>query len=105
MNRTIAARSLRALLVACGVVGVLVVLVDWTGRVLGPGPIEILMPFVAVVVAAVGLGAAQPRIDRLVERITHHREVTPYSSLAAAAARIRAGVLEQALPGLAQVLA
>ncbi|OLT09074.1 hypothetical protein BJF90_44585 [Pseudonocardia sp. CNS-004] len=105
MNRTIAARSLRALLVACGVVGVLVVLVEWTGGILGHGPLEILMPFVALAVAAVGLGAAQPRIDRVVERITHHREVTPYSSLAAAAARIRAGVLEQALPGLAQVLA
>ena len=63
------------------------------------------MPFVAVVIAALGLGAAQPRIDRIVERVTHHREVTPYSSLAAAAARIRAGSLEKALPGLAQVLA
>ncbi|TWF79077.1 hypothetical protein FHX44_115003 [Pseudonocardia hierapolitana] len=105
MNRTIVARSLRALLVACGVIVVLVVVVEWSGRVLGPGPLEILMPFVAVVLAALGLGAVQPRIDRVVERLTHHREVTPYSSLAAAAARIRAGALEQALPGLAQVLA
>ncbi len=46
-----------------------------------------------------------PRIDALVGRLTHHREVTPYSALAEAAARIRAGSLEQALPGLAQVLA
>ena len=105
MNRMIVARLLRASLVACGVAAVLVVLVDWSGRALGHGPLEILMPFVAVVLAAVGLGAAQPRIDRLVERLTHHREVTPYSSLAAAAARIRAGALEEALPGLAQVLA
>jgi signal transduction histidine kinase len=105
MNRMIVARLLRASLVACGVAAVLVVLVDWSGRALRLGPLEILMPFVAVVLAAVGLGAAQPRIDRVVERLTHHREVTPYSSLAAAAARIRAGALEEALPGLAQVLA
>lgn len=105
MNRTIVARSLRAVLVACGVSVVLVVVVDWSGRALGHGPLEVLMPFVAVIVAVVGLGAVQPRIDRIVERVTHSREVTPYSSLAAAAARIRAGALEQALPGLAQVLA
>lgn len=105
MNRMIVARSLRALLVACGVAVVLVVLVDWTGRALGHGPLEILIPFVAVAMAAIALGAVQPRIDRIVERVTHHREVTPYSSLAAAAARIRAGALEEALPGLAQVLA
>jgi signal transduction histidine kinase len=105
MSRTIVARSLRALLVACGVAVVLVVVVDLSGRALGHGPLEILMPFVAVAMAAIGLGAVLPRIDRIVERVTHHREVTPYSSLAAAAARIRAGALEQALPGLAQVLA
>jgi hypothetical protein len=105
MNRTIVARTLRALLVACGVAVVLVVAVDWAAFALGPGPLEVLLPFMAVIIAAVALGAVQPRIDRLVERLTHHREVTPYSSLAAAAARIRAGALEQALPGLAQVLA
>jgi len=105
MNRTIVARSLRALLVACGVAVVLVVVVDWVGWVLGHGPLDVLIPFVAVVIAALGLGAAQSRIDRIVERVTHYREVTPYSSLAAAAARIRAGALEKALPGLAQVLA
>ncbi|HLU59293.1 MAG TPA: hypothetical protein VKZ81_27850 [Pseudonocardia sp.] len=105
MKRTIVARSLRASLVACGVAVVLVVMVDWSGRLLGHGPLEILIPFVAVVLAAIGLGAVQPRIDRVVERITHHREVTPYSSLAAAAARVREGALEEALPGLAQVIA
>ncbi len=105
MNRTIVARSLRALLVACGVAVVLVIVVDWVGWALGHGPLDVLIPFVAVVIAALGLGAAQSRIDRIVERVTHYREVTPYSSLAAAAARIRAGALEKALPGLAQVLA
>jgi signal transduction histidine kinase len=105
MNRTIVARLLRALLVACGVAVVLVVAIDWAALALGSGPLEVLLPFMAVILAAVGLGAVQPWIDRLVERLTHTREVTPYSALAAAAARIRAGALEQALPGLAQVLA
>ncbi|MHA6616883.1 sensor histidine kinase [Pseudonocardia sp. DLS-67] len=105
MSRTSVARSLRALLVACGVAVVLVVVVNWSARVVGHGALEVLTPFVAVVVAAVGLGAVQPWIDSIVERVTHHREVTPYSSLAAAAARIRGGALEKALPGLAQVLA
>jgi hypothetical protein len=105
MNRTIVARGLRALLVACGVAVVLVVVVDGAGVAFGDGPVEVLLPFVAVVLTAVGLGLVLPRIDHLVERLTHHREVTPYSSLAAAAARIRAGALDQALPGLAQVLA
>ena len=105
MNRTIAARMLRALLVACGVAVVLVAVVDGTTAVLGSGPLEVLLPFVVVMVVAVTLGLVLPRVDRLVERLTHHREVTPYSALAEAAARIRAGVLEEALPGLAQVLA
>jgi hypothetical protein len=53
----------------------------------------------------VGLGLVRPRVERLVGRLTHHSEVSPYSALAAAAARIREGSLEQALPGLAEVLA
>jgi signal transduction histidine kinase len=105
MNRTVVARLLRALLVACGVAVVLVVVVDGGTLVLGSGPLAVLLPFVTVAVIAVGLGIVLPRIDHVVERLTHHREVTPYSALAAAAARIRAGSLEQALPGLARVLA
>jgi signal transduction histidine kinase len=105
VRRTIVARLLRALLIACGVAAVLVVVVDWVALAFGTGPLEVLLPFVAVTLAAVGLGVVLPRIDHLVERLTHYRVVTPYSSLAAAAARIRAGALEQALPGLAQVLA
>ena len=105
MDRTIVAWLLRAVLIACGVAIVLVVAVDGVGLALGPGPLEVLLPFTAVALAAVALGAVQPRIDRIVEGLTHTREVTPYSALAAAAARIRAGVLEETLPGLAQVLA
>jgi signal transduction histidine kinase len=109
MNRTIVARVLRALLVACGVAVVLVVVVHGCGLVVGSAGVAsgltVLLPFLAVAISAVGLGVVLPRIDTMVERLTHHREVTPYSALAAAAARIRAGSLEQALPGLAQVLA
>ncbi|MEN3265301.1 hypothetical protein [Pseudonocardia sp.] len=109
MNRTIVARVLRALLVACGVAVVLVVVVGGGGLVAGSAGVAsgltVLLPFLAVAITAVGLGVVLPRIDTVVERLTHHREVTPYSALAAAAARIRAGSLEQALPGLAQVLA
>jgi hypothetical protein len=105
MNRTVVARALRALLVACGAAVVLVVIVDGVTPTAGSGTLGVLLPFVAVGLTAVALGLVLPRIDHLVERLTHTREVTPYSALAAAAARIRAGVLEQALPGLAQVLA
>jgi signal transduction histidine kinase len=104
MRRTIVARMLRALLVACGVAILLVLAVDGGGAVL-PGPLTLPLPFVAVAVAALGLGVVLPRLDRVVARVTHHRDVTPYSALAAAAARIGAGSLEEALPGLAQVLA
>lgn len=104
MKRMIAARLLRALLVACGV-AVVLVLVDAGTRALASGPLAVLVPFATVVVIVLGLGVVLPRVDGLVERLTHHREVTPYSALATAAARIRAGSLEQALPGLARVLA
>jgi signal transduction histidine kinase len=105
MNRMVVARMLRAVLLACGVGVVLVVVVDGAALLFGSAPLQVLLPFGAVAVTAAGLGLALPRIDRLVERLTHYREVTPYSSLAAAATRIREGALEQALPGLAQVIA
>jgi hypothetical protein len=105
MNRTITARLLRALLVACGAAAVLVVALGGAALVLGPGTLEVLLPFAAVMAIALGLGLVLPRIDQLVERLTHHREVTPYSALAETPTRIRAGELDQALPGLAQVVA
>ena len=105
MNRTIVARLLRGLMVACGAAVVLVATLGAATLLLGPGPLEVLLPFAAVMAIAVGLGFVLPRIDLLVERLTDHREVTPYSALAEAAARIRAGELDQALPGLAQVVA
>ncbi|NMI01725.1 hypothetical protein [Pseudonocardia acidicola] len=105
MNRTIAARLLRLLLAGCCVGAVLAAVVAGLGVVVGGGEGWVLLPFAGAAVAVAGLGVVLPRIDRLIGRLTRHREVTPYSALAEAAARIRAGTLDQALPGLAQVLA
>jgi hypothetical protein len=105
MNRTIVAKLSRVLLVACGVAIVLAVVAEGSVLAFGYGPIVVLLPFIAMGMLALGLALVLPRIDALVERLTHHREITPYSALAAAAARIRAGSLDEALPGLAQVLA
>jgi hypothetical protein len=74
------------------------------GRVLSDGQ-RLLLPFVAVAVAAVGMVAGRERVEALVHRLTQHRLTTPYSVLAQTTARVGAGSLEQALPGLAQVLA
>jgi hypothetical protein len=106
MDRTIVARLARPLLVSVCVAAVLTVVVRGGGAMLGSEEsFGVLLPFLAAAVCVVGLGMVRPRVDRLVGRLTHQREVTPYSALAAAATRIRAGSLEQALPGLAEVLA
>ncbi|MDN5918587.1 MAG: hypothetical protein L0I76_26395 [Pseudonocardia sp.] len=105
MDRTIAARLLRLLIVGAGVVAVFTVLVGGLAPLLGPEQAAALLPFAVAAVLTAGLGAVLPRIDRWVQRRTHHRTSTPYSALAEAAARIRAGTLAEALPGLAQVLA
>lgn len=100
-----AARLLRLLIVGTGVAVVFAVLVGGLTPVLGPEQGAVLLPFVAAAAATAILGAVLPRIDRWVQRLTHHRMSTPYSALAAASDRIRAGSLPAALPGLAQVLA
>jgi hypothetical protein len=107
MTRTITARALRVLLVACGTAALFVVVVVVSAGALGLGPqqLVVLLPFLAAALAVVGLNLVLPGLDRVVERLTGHREVTPYSALAKAAARISAGSLEQALPGLAEVVA
>jgi hypothetical protein len=104
VNRALTARLLRLLLVASwtGVVFVLLVLV--LGGVVGEGQ-RLLLPFLAAATAAAGMVAAREPIDRFIRRVTHHRLTTPYSVLAQTTARVGAGSLEEALPGLAQVLA
>ncbi|GEL20530.1 hypothetical protein PA7_43670 [Pseudonocardia asaccharolytica DSM 44247 = NBRC 16224] len=101
----IVARVLRLLLVGCYVAVVFLAVLAVAGLVLGAERLDLLAPFAAALVAAGGLGLVLPHIDRLVGQLTQHRQTTPYSALAAAAARIRAGTLAEALPGLAEVLA
>lgn len=105
MNKTIVARSLRLLLVACFVAVVFAIVVGGLGLVLGPTERAVLPPFLAAAVAVAGLGAVLAVVDRLVQRLAHDSTTTPYSALAEAATRIRAESLDEALPGLARVLA
>lgn len=99
------ARLARLLLVGAWVVAVFAVLVGGAGHVVGTDRARILLPLAAAAVATVGLGPLLSRIDRLVQHLTQHRRSTPYSALAQTAARVRAGSLQQALPGLAEILA
>jgi len=104
VNRALVARLLRLLLVAGWTGAVFLVLVVALDGVAGQGQ-RLLLPFVAAGVAAAGMVAARRPIDRLVRGVTHHRLTTPYSVLAQTTARVGAGSLEEALPGLAQVIA
>lgn len=103
MTRGLVARLLRLLLIAGWAGVVFLVLVVALDGVVGDGQ-RLLMPFVAAGVAAAGMVAAREPIDRLVRALTHHRLTTPYSVLAQTTARVGAGSLEEALPGLAQVI-
>lgn len=105
MVRTVAARAVRPVAVTAGVFVLLVLVVGGAGRWAGAGPVAVLLPFLAATAAAVGTAAALPPLDRWVRRLGPHRTATPYSALARAAARIRAGSLPAALPGLAEVAA
>ncbi len=103
MNRKIVAWPVRTLLGSAVVAVVLVVVtgpVELTGSAVG----TLLAPFAAVGVAVAVLGVAAPRMDRLVRRLVPHPVSTAYSALADTAARVRDGTIEDALPGLAQVL-
>ena len=104
MSRALVARLLRLLLVAGWTAAVFAVVVLLPDRTAGEGR-QLLLPFVAAGVAAAGVVVAREPVDRLVRGLTHHRLTTPYSVLAQTTARVGAGSLEQALPGLAQVLA
>ena len=104
MNRALIARLLRLLLVAGWTGAVFVVVVILLDGVVGD-ELRLLLPFIAAGTAAAGMVVARRPVDRLVRRLTHHRLTTPYSVLARTTARVGAGSLEEALPGLAQVLA
>jgi hypothetical protein len=105
MIRTLAARPMRLLMGACLVGAAFAVVDDGLGLVVTSTEVAVLLPFMAAAVSAAGLALALPRIDRVVNGLPHRPSATPYSALAQAAARIQAGSLDQALPGLARVLA
>lgn len=104
MSRAIVARLLRLLLVAAWTGAVFVVVVVVLDPVMWERQ-RVLLPFIAAAIAAVGFVAARKPIDRIIRRLTHHRLTTPYSVLAQTTARVGAGSIEEALPGLAEVLA
>jgi signal transduction histidine kinase len=105
MNRTLVARSLRLLLVACFVAVVFPLVVRVLGFVMPQNEAAVLLPFVAAAASVAALPFVLAVVDKLVQRLARDSTTTPYSALAEAAARIRGGSLEQALPGLARVLA
>ena len=86
MNRTVVARLLRVLLVACVVTLVLVVVAEGSVFSFGYGPIVVLLPFLAMGALALGLALVLPRIDAAVQRLTHHREITPWGGASTAPA-------------------
>jgi signal transduction histidine kinase len=105
MNRTLVARLLRLLLVACFVAVAFPLVIGGLGAVLPQNEAAVLLPFVAAGASVAALPLVLSVVDRLVQRLARDSTTTPYSALAEAAARIRGGSLEQALPGLARVLA
>ena len=105
MTRVSTAVVLRGLLVAGGVAAVLVAVVRGGRALIDTRQLWLVLPFVAVAFAAVGLFLVWPVLERTVARVAGQRLASPYSALAEAARRIQAGSLDRVLPGLAQVLA
>ena len=105
MNRAVEATLLRGTLLAGGVFALLVLAAGGADLLGAAEPVVVVLPFVAVAVATVLLARLRGAVDKLVERVTHYREVTPYAALADAARRLRSPSLRDALPGLARVLA
>jgi signal transduction histidine kinase len=99
------ARSLREFLVACFAAVVFTVVINGLGIFLEPNQAAVLTPFVAAAVAVLGLRTVLVWVDGLVKRLAQDPTTTPYAALAEASVRIREGSLEEALPGLAMVLA
>ena len=99
--RAVLARVFRPGMVCCAVGALLLLVVDGLGAVVPPGStFVVVLPFLAVALAIAGLGS--PLARRWLRGDTSK---SPYTLLAEAAVRIRAGSLDEALPGLARVLA
>lgn len=105
MNRRTQAELLRLCVVAGVWLAVLVPLVV-TADTLGlQGGGRTALALVLTALAAAALSRWRSSVDGLVERVTRQREVTPYAALAETARRLQTGSLDEALPGLARVLA
>ncbi len=98
-------RALRLLLVASVVALVFALVVGALGDLLRVGELAILLPIAAAGVCVAGLPALLRTVDRALRLVAHDAGRTRYSALAETAARVRAGSLDQAMPGLARVLA
>ena len=105
MVREPTAKLLRGTLLAGGVFVLLVLVAGGADRLGAAEPVVVVLPFVVVAVVTAVLARLRGAVDTIVERVTHYREVTPYSALADAAQRLRSPSLQEALPGLARVLA
>jgi hypothetical protein len=105
MERTTGVHALRLLLVTCVVAIVFSLIVGTLGGLLAPGELPVLLPLAAAAIAVAGLAPLLRAIDRTLRLVSHDAGRTRYSALAETAARVRAGSLDQAMPGLARVLA
>lgn len=95
-------RAVRGLLVVAGVAAVLVVVVRGVGRATGAAVSTAVLAFAAGAVVAVGLQLLLPRV---LPDPAARDGAARYAALAEAARRGQSGSLDQALPGLARVVA
>ena len=105
MDRTFVVRGLRTLLAVVAVLAAFAVPLGLLGPVLGDSPAGLLLPFATAALVTAAAGTVLPRLDRWLRRWNPQLPGSPYSALATAAARVRAGSLAEALPGLVQVVA
>lgn len=105
MNSKISVRQLRLLLGACVVAAVFAVVVGGISLIVPPTAVTLLLPFVAAALSVAGLAISLPWIDRLIQRTADLRGTASSDALAEATAGVQMGSLEQALSGLARVIA
>lgn len=105
MNRPIETRLVRGTLLAGGMFVLLVLVAGVAGLLPAAEYVVAVAAFTVIAGAAAVLALRRDLVDTFVERITHHREVTPYSALADAAQQLRSPSMTEALTGLAGVLA
>jgi hypothetical protein len=105
ISRVVVARLLRPLSVAGFVAAVFALVESRLPGLMAPTGAVVVLPFLAAAISVAALPPLLRVIDRLLGQLAGDATATPYAALAEAAARIRGGSLEEALPGLARVLA